>query len=128
MTCWARRRGPKPTRGAITELFPRDHRDRRPAAKGDVAANPGISVKLSALHPRYEVAKRARVMAELVPRVRALATLAKAAGMGFNIDAEEADRLALSLEVIEAVLSDPALKGWDGFGVVVQAYGRARGR
>jgi RHH-type transcriptional regulator, proline utilization regulon repressor / proline dehydrogenase / delta 1-pyrroline-5-carboxylate dehydrogenase len=98
------------------------------AAKGnDIRTNPGISVKLSALHPRYEVAKRDRVMEELVPRVRALATLAKAAGLGFNIDAEEADRLALSLEVIEATLSDPALKGWDGFGVVVQAYGRRAG-
>lgn len=98
------------------------------AAKGaDIRANPGISVKLSALHPRYEVAKRARVMAELVPRVRALAGLAKSAGLGFNIDAEEADRLALSLEVIEAVLSDPSLAGWDGFGVVVQAYGRRAG-
>jgi RHH-type proline utilization regulon transcriptional repressor/proline dehydrogenase/delta 1-pyrroline-5-carboxylate dehydrogenase len=98
------------------------------AARGnDIRTNPGISVKLSALHPRYEVAKRARVMEELVPRVRALATLAKAAGLGFNIDAEEADRLALSLQVIEATLSDPALKGWDGFGVVVQAYGRRAG-
>ena len=97
------------------------------ATTGDIRSNPGISVKLSALHPRYEVAKRARVMEELVPRVRALAGLAKAAGLGFNIDAEEADRLALSLEVIEAVLSDPALKGWDGFGVVVQAYGRRAG-
>ena len=98
------------------------------AARGnDIRTNPGISVKLSALHPRYEVAKRARVMEELVPRVRALASLAKAAGLGFNIDAEEADRLALSLEVIEATLSDPALKGWDGFGVVVQAYGRRAG-
>jgi len=89
----------------------------------DTRQNPGISVKLSALHPRYEMPNRARVMEELVPRVRALALLAKAAGMGFNIDAEEAERLPLSLEVIEAVLSDPALKGWDGFGVVVQAYG-----
>jgi RHH-type proline utilization regulon transcriptional repressor/proline dehydrogenase/delta 1-pyrroline-5-carboxylate dehydrogenase len=97
------------------------------ATTGDIRSNPGISVKLSALHPRYEVAKRARVMEELVPRVRALAGLAKAAGLGFNIDAEEADRLALSLEVIEAVLSDPALKGWEGFGVVVQAYGRRAG-
>ena len=93
----------------------------------DIRANPGISVKLSALHPRYEIAKSERVMAELVPRVRALAGLAKAAGLGFNIDAEEADRLALSLKVIEAVLSDPSLKGWDGFGVVVQAYGRRAG-
>jgi RHH-type transcriptional regulator, proline utilization regulon repressor / proline dehydrogenase / delta 1-pyrroline-5-carboxylate dehydrogenase len=99
----------------------------RAATTGDIRTNPGISVKLSALHPRYEVAKRTRVMEELVPRVRALAGLAKAAGLGFNIDAEEADRLALSLEVIEAVLSDPALKGWNGFGVVVQAYGRRAG-
>ena len=90
----------------------------------DIRANPGISVKLSALHPRYEVAKRDRVLAELVPRVKALAALARSAGLGFNIDAEEADRLTLSLEVIEAVLSDPSLAGWDGFGVVVQAYGR----
>ena len=93
----------------------------------DIRENPGISVKLSALHPRYEVAKRAQVMEELVPRVRALAALAKSAGLGFNIDAEEADRLDLSLEVIEAVLADAALKGWDGFGVVVQAYGRRAG-
>ncbi|THD82138.1 bifunctional proline dehydrogenase/L-glutamate gamma-semialdehyde dehydrogenase PutA [Aliigemmobacter aestuarii] len=97
------------------------------ATKGDIRSNPGISVKLSALHPRYEVAKRDRVMDELVPRVRALAGLAKAAGLGFNIDAEEADRLQLSLEVIERVLADPALRGWDGFGVVVQAYGRRAG-
>ena len=97
------------------------------ATGSDIRSNPGISVKLSALHPRYEVAKRQRVMEELVPRVRALAGLAKAAGLGFNIDAEEADRLALSLQVIEAVLSDPSLKGWDGFGVVVQAYGRRAG-
>ena len=89
-----------------------------------VAENPGISVKLSALHPRYEVAQTDRVIQELVPRVRALALLAKSAGMGFNIDAEEADRLALSLDVIAAVLAEPALAGWDGFGVVVQAYGQ----
>ncbi len=94
---------------------------------GSVAENPGISIKLSALHPRYEVAQKARVMDELVPRVKALALLAKAAGMGFNIDAEEADRLALSLDVIAAVLADKALAGWAGFGVVVQAYGQRAG-
>ena len=92
-----------------------------------VAENPGISVKLSALHPRYEEAQRDRVMSELVPRVRALAVLAKSAGMGFNVDAEEADRLSLSLDVIEAVLADPSLAGWDGFGIVVQAYGQRAG-
>jgi RHH-type proline utilization regulon transcriptional repressor/proline dehydrogenase/delta 1-pyrroline-5-carboxylate dehydrogenase len=90
---------------------------------GDTRENPGISVKLSALHARYEFAQRDRVMAELVARARSLALLAKSANMGFNIDAEEMDRLDLSLDVIEAVLSDPALRGWDGFGVVVQAYG-----
>lgn len=95
--------------------------------KGSVQANPGISIKLSALHPRYEVAQEARVMAELVPVVRDLARRAKAAGMGLNIDAEEQDRLVLSLRVIEAVLSDAELAGWDGFGVVVQAYGKRAG-
>ncbi|MFY9238636.1 MAG: bifunctional proline dehydrogenase/L-glutamate gamma-semialdehyde dehydrogenase PutA [Roseovarius sp.] len=89
--------------------------------------NPGISVKLSALHARYEVAQRAQVMDVLVPRLRSLALLAKSAGMGLNIDAEEADRLALSLDVIETVLSEPALAGWNGFGVVVQAYGQRAG-
>jgi RHH-type proline utilization regulon transcriptional repressor/proline dehydrogenase/delta 1-pyrroline-5-carboxylate dehydrogenase len=89
----------------------------------DIRANPGISVKLSALHPRYERAQEARVMRDLVPRLRALALLAKSAGMGLNVDAEEADRLSLSLDVIEAVLAEDALAGWDGFGVVVQAYG-----
>ncbi|KEO56404.1 bifunctional proline dehydrogenase/L-glutamate gamma-semialdehyde dehydrogenase PutA [Thioclava pacifica] len=89
-----------------------------------VAENPGISVKLSALHPRYEVAKEARVMAEIVPVMRDLARAAKAGNMGLNIDAEEQDRLVLSLKIIEEVLSDPELAGWDGFGVVVQAYGK----
>jgi len=93
----------------------------------DIAANPGISIKLSALHPRYEVAKTDRVMAELVPVLKQLTRKAAAAGMGLNIDAEEMDRLGLSLAVIEQVLSDPDLAGWDGFGVVVQAYGRRAG-
>lgn len=90
----------------------------------DIGENPGISVKLSALHPRYEAAQHGRVINELVPRALALARQAKAANMGFNIDAEEADRLDVSLDVIEAMLHDPSLAGWDGFGVVVQAYGR----
>ena len=93
----------------------------------DIRDNPGISVKLSALHPRYEVAQRDQVMDILMPRLRSLALLAKSAGMGLNIDAEESDRLALSLDVIEAALSEPALAGWDGFGVVVQAYGQRAG-
>lgn len=90
----------------------------------DIRDNPGISVKLSALHPRYEWGQRERVMAELVPRVLALAEQAKAANMGFNIDAEEADRLELSMDVIEAVLASPTLASWHGFGVVVQAFGK----
>src|SRR6056297_2587841 len=93
----------------------------------DIRKNPGISVKLSALHPRYEEAQREEVMEVLMPRLRGLALLAKSARMGLNIDAEEADRLAISLDVIEAVLSEPALEGWDGFGVVVQAYGQRAG-
>ena len=89
----------------------------------DSRNNPGISVKLSALHPRYEYAQKKRVIDELVPRLSSLVFQAKNANMGFNIDAEEADRLDLSLDVIETVLASPDLKGWDGFGVVVQAYG-----
>lgn len=95
--------------------------------RDDIRDNPGISVKLSALHPRYEIAQKDHVMAELVPRLRSLALLAKSAGMGLNIDAEEADRLSLSMDVIETVLAEPALAGWDGFGVVVQAYGKRAG-
>jgi len=87
-----------------------------------VADNPGISIKLSALHPRYAFRQKDRVMAELVPRLRALTLLAKEANMGLNIDAEESERLDLSLDVIAAVFQDNRLAGWDGFGVVVQAY------
>jgi RHH-type proline utilization regulon transcriptional repressor/proline dehydrogenase/delta 1-pyrroline-5-carboxylate dehydrogenase len=93
----------------------------------DIRTSPGISVKLSALHPRYEWSHRDAVMAELVPRARDLARAAAAAGIGLNIDAEEAERLDLSLDVIEALLADGHLRGWDGFGVVVQAYGRRVG-
>jgi RHH-type proline utilization regulon transcriptional repressor/proline dehydrogenase/delta 1-pyrroline-5-carboxylate dehydrogenase len=93
----------------------------------DIHSNPGISVKLSALFPRYELAQRERVLKALVPKLKSLALLAKSAGIGINVDAEEADRLTLSLEVIEQVLSESALAGWDGFGVVVQAYGQRAG-
>ncbi|MEM7568141.1 MAG: proline dehydrogenase family protein, partial [Pseudomonadota bacterium] len=91
------------------------------ARSADIRENPGISIKLSALHPRYEESQRTRVMGELGPRVLQLAEAAKAAGIGLNIDAEEADRLDLSLDVIADVLASPSLAGWDGFGVVVQA-------
>jgi RHH-type transcriptional regulator, proline utilization regulon repressor / proline dehydrogenase / delta 1-pyrroline-5-carboxylate dehydrogenase len=85
-------------------------------------ARPGISVKLTALHPRFEAISRQRVLAELPPRVVELARLAKARELSFTIDAEEADRLELSLDVIGAVLGDPSLRGFDGFGLAVQAY------
>jgi len=87
-----------------------------------VRQNPGISVKLSALHPRFEHGKRSRVMTELLGRVSALAQLARSASMGFNIDAEESERLDLTLDIIEALMDEPALAEWEGFGVVVQAY------
>jgi RHH-type proline utilization regulon transcriptional repressor/proline dehydrogenase/delta 1-pyrroline-5-carboxylate dehydrogenase len=83
---------------------------------------PGISVKLSALHPRYEAVSRERVMTELAPRVVELARAAKARDLQLTIDAEEADRLELSLDVIAYALGDPSLDGWDGFGLAVQAY------
>ncbi|MEO1014827.1 MAG: bifunctional proline dehydrogenase/L-glutamate gamma-semialdehyde dehydrogenase PutA [Pseudomonadota bacterium] len=94
------------------------------AQSDDVRANPGISVKLSALHPRYEHPKAERVRADLGPRLKELALAAKRGRLGFNIDAEEADRLDLSLDLIEVLARDPDLAGWDGFGVVVQAYQR----
>ncbi len=84
--------------------------------------NPGISVKLSALHPRYEFVQYKRVLFELVPRLSSLALLAKSANIGLTIDAEESERLELSLEVIHEVLKNPLLDNWDGFGIVIQAY------
>ncbi len=94
------------------------------AAKGDVRDNPGISVKLSALSPRYLTTHRTSLENDVIPRCLKLAQMAAEAKVGFNIDAEEQDRLDVSLDVIDAVLSDESLKGWDGFGVVVQAYGK----
>ena len=93
----------------------------------DIRDAPGISVKLSALFARYEAPQKGAVMATLVPRLSTLLRKAAQAGIGLNIDAEEADRLDLSLDVIEAALADPQLAGWDGFGVVVQAYGQRAG-
>jgi len=87
-----------------------------------VFAAPSISVKLSALHPRYEVGKRARVMAELTPMVLELAQHAKAQSIGFTIDAEESERLELSLDVIGTAFADKSLDGWEGYGLAVQAY------
>jgi RHH-type proline utilization regulon transcriptional repressor/proline dehydrogenase/delta 1-pyrroline-5-carboxylate dehydrogenase len=95
-------------------------------AAGDraLADRPGISVKLSALHPRYEAVNRPRVMKELAPVFLDLARAAKAHDLNLTVDAEEADRLELSLEVIGTVFADPSLAGWDGFGLAVQAYGK----
>ncbi len=96
----------------------------RAAGNKPLPDRPGISVKLSALHPRYEAVSRERVMAELVPRVRELARAACIRGLNFTIDAEEADRLELSLDVIAAVAEDRMLAGWGGFGLAIQAYGK----
>ncbi|PWE54977.1 trifunctional transcriptional regulator/proline dehydrogenase/L-glutamate gamma-semialdehyde dehydrogenase [Metarhizobium album] len=85
---------------------------------------PGISIKLSALHPRYVRAQAERVMSELLPKVKALAAIARSYNIGLNIDAEEADRLELSLDLLEELCFDPALSNWDGIGFVVQAYGK----
>ena len=93
------------------------------AGKGrDVVESAGISVKLSALHPRHEFAQRDRVMTELRSKLMALAEQAKTAGIGFTIDAEEADRLELSFDILDSISGDKALAGWDGLGLALQAY------
>jgi RHH-type proline utilization regulon transcriptional repressor/proline dehydrogenase/delta 1-pyrroline-5-carboxylate dehydrogenase len=98
------------------------------AAIGDASAGrpafeaPSISIKLSALHPRYEVAQEDRVRHELLPAIKALAVRAKARNIGFTIDAEEVDRLEISLDLIEALATDSELAGWNGLGLAVQAY------
>jgi RHH-type proline utilization regulon transcriptional repressor/proline dehydrogenase/delta 1-pyrroline-5-carboxylate dehydrogenase len=87
-----------------------------------VFAQPSISVKLSALHPRFEYPQHRRVLAELMPSLTALAQIAKDHGIGMTIDAEEAERLELSLEIFARLRRDPALAGWEGLGLAVQAY------
>lgn len=82
----------------------------------------GISVKLSAIHPRYSRAQHERVMSELLPRVKQLYLLGKQYNIGINIDAEETNRLELSLDLMEQLVSDPDLAGYNGIGFVVQAY------
>ncbi len=89
-----------------------------------IYAGPGISIKLSALHPRYARSQADRVMDELLPKVKALAALSRSYDIGFNIDAEEADRLELSLDLLESLALDPNLADWNGLGFVVQAYGK----
>ena len=94
----------------------------RAAGNRPLPDRPGISVKLSALHPRFEASAATRVMRELVPRLIDLARQAKAYDLNFTVDAEEADRLELSLDVIAAAFCDASLAGWDGFGLAIQAY------
>ncbi|MBX9774368.1 MAG: L-glutamate gamma-semialdehyde dehydrogenase [Xanthobacteraceae bacterium] len=94
----------------------------RSAGEGALPDRPGISIKLSALHPRFEAISRERVLKELVPDVIALARTARDYDLNFTVDAEEADRLELTLDVIAEVIADTSLRGWEGFGLAVQAY------
>ncbi|MDO5624735.1 MAG: trifunctional transcriptional regulator/proline dehydrogenase/L-glutamate gamma-semialdehyde dehydrogenase [Pseudomonadota bacterium] len=94
----------------------------RAANQRGVIDGPGISIKLSALHPRYSRAQRARVLTELYPRLLHLAQLARQYDVGLNIDAEEADRLEVSLDLLERLCHEPTLAGWQGIGFVIQAY------
>ncbi len=87
-----------------------------------VYEGPGLSVKLSALHPRYARSQRRRVMNELYPRLKRLAVMARGFDVGINIDAEESERLDLSLDLLETLCRDPEMEGWNGVGFVVQAY------
>ncbi|MGB6975906.1 MAG: bifunctional proline dehydrogenase/L-glutamate gamma-semialdehyde dehydrogenase PutA [Gammaproteobacteria bacterium] len=88
----------------------------------DIYTVPGVSIKLSALHPRYEFSQREHCLPAIIERLRELALQAKHFNIGFTVDAEEADRLELSLDIIQAVFTDPQLRDWNGFGVAVQAY------
>src|SRR4029078_6057497 len=97
------------------------------AGNDPLPRRPGISVKLSALHPRFEALSRDRVLAELVPKLIELAQIAKRHELNFTLDAKEAARLELSLDVIAATLRDASLAGWDGFGLAVQAYQKRAG-
>ena len=92
--------------------------------EGPVHRRSGISVKLSALEPRYSLLQSKRVQERLIPRVMRLARDAAQSGIGLTIDAEEADRLDLSLDIVEALARDPATRSWNGLGLAVQAYGR----
>ncbi len=91
---------------------------------GAITDRHSISVKLSALHPRYETARAATAVPALTDMVRQLAEAAAAAGIGFTVDAEESERLMMSLDIIEATARLPQLKGWDGFGMAAQGYGK----
>ena len=92
------------------------------SGKNDPRKVPGISIKLSAIHPRYEFSHKGRVMAEIVPKLKALCLQAKQYNIGLTVDAEESERLDISLDIIEAVFSDSDLGDWQGFGLALQAY------
>ncbi|HUH29852.1 MAG TPA: bifunctional proline dehydrogenase/L-glutamate gamma-semialdehyde dehydrogenase PutA [Rhodanobacter sp.] len=114
---------------ATAERYQQDYRDAIAAigARGPFASHteaPSISVKLSALHPRYEVAQRERARRELGAKLLELAQLAMQNGIALSVDAEEADRLELSLDIIGSVFAHPSLQGWNGLGLVVQAYSK----
>ena len=102
-------------KGALIEIGKRNK-------KNSVTGANGISVKLSALHPKYDFLHRERVISELLPRVLELVQIAQSYNIGINIDAEEADRLEMSLDIIAQVMKAIANSSWEGFGVVVQAY------
>ncbi len=121
--------GEAATTAADAERYYRDyekaiHAIGKASAGRGIYDGPGISIKLSALHPRYVRAQAERVMAELLPKVQALAAIARSYDIGLNIDAEEADRLELSLDLLEGLCFDEKLAGWNGLGFVVQAYGK----
>ncbi|NKM67357.1 trifunctional transcriptional regulator/proline dehydrogenase/L-glutamate gamma-semialdehyde dehydrogenase [Rhizobium laguerreae] len=121
--------GEAATTGADAERYYRDyekaiHAIGKASDGRGIYDGPGISIKLSALHPRYVRSQAGRVMSELLPKVKALAVLAKTYDIGLNIDAEEADRLELSLDLLEELCFAPDLAGWSGLGFVVQAYGK----
>ena len=121
--------GEAATTAADAERYYRDyeaaiHAIGKASAGRGIYEGPGISIKLSALHPRYVRAQAERIMTELLPKVKALAAIAKGYDIGLNIDAEEADRLELSLDLLESLALDGDLTGWNGLGFVVQAYGK----
>lgn len=96
----------------------------RSAGKTPLPHRPGISVKLSALHPHYQPRNRDAVLTDLVPVLVDLAAKAKAYDLNFTVDAEEQERLELSIDVIEAAFANDRLRGWNGFGLAIQAYGK----
>ena len=121
--------GEAATTAADAQRYYRDYENAihaigKASAGRGIFEGPGISIKLSALHPRYARAQAGRVMEELLPRVKNLAEIARSHDIGFNIDAEEADRLELSLDLLESLALDPDLRAWNGLGFVVQAYGK----